>query len=171
MYILKNALRCISRSKGRNVLIGIIVLVIAISSCIGLSIRQAAENAKEETLAGMSVTANISFDRSSAMKDMQIPNATQGGQPPSFDKDSFKELMGEASSLSLDDYLKYTKAESVNGYYYSARGVLNYADFATGKSAVLCAKPGCTHVPDAHGNNPCDAEMPFNGRYMFFEKS
>ena len=29
MYIIKNALRCISRAKGRNILIGIIVLVIA----------------------------------------------------------------------------------------------------------------------------------------------
>jgi putative ABC transport system ATP-binding protein len=45
MYIIKNALRCIGRSKGRNVLIGIIALVIAISACIGLSIRQAAESA------------------------------------------------------------------------------------------------------------------------------
>lgn len=46
MYILKNALKCIGRAKGRNILIGIIALVIAISACIGLSIRQAAENAK-----------------------------------------------------------------------------------------------------------------------------
>lgn len=38
MYILKNALKSISRSKGRNVLIGIIVLVISVAACIGLSI-------------------------------------------------------------------------------------------------------------------------------------
>ena len=44
MYIIKNALRCIGRSMGRNVLIGIIALVIAVSACIGLSIRQAAES-------------------------------------------------------------------------------------------------------------------------------
>ena len=42
MYIIKNAFRCIGRAKGRNILIGIIALVIAISACIGLSIRQAA---------------------------------------------------------------------------------------------------------------------------------
>lgn len=71
MYIIKNALRCISRSKARNVLIGIIVLVIAISACIGLSIRQAAEKARTETLNSMSITANISFDRRSAMGDME----------------------------------------------------------------------------------------------------
>ena len=37
MYIVKNALRYIGRSKGRNILIGIIALVIAVSACIGLS--------------------------------------------------------------------------------------------------------------------------------------
>ena len=47
MYIIKNALRCIGRARGRNILIGIIALVIAISACIGLSIRQASESAKE----------------------------------------------------------------------------------------------------------------------------
>ena len=49
MYIIKNALRCIARSKGRNVLIGIIALVIAVAACIGLSIRQAADSAKKRT--------------------------------------------------------------------------------------------------------------------------
>lgn len=59
-------------------------------------------------------------------------------------------------------------AVTEDGYYYSARGVLNYADFATGKSAVLCAKPGCTHEEDNYAN-PCDAEMPFSGDQIFFE--
>ena len=71
MYIIKNALKCIVRSKGRNILIGVIVLVIAVSACLGLSIRQAAESAKEETMGSMSVTATISFDRSSLMQGMQ----------------------------------------------------------------------------------------------------
>ena len=70
MYILKNALRCIGRSKGRNVLIGIIALVIATSACLGLSIRQAAESAKKTTLEGLTVTASIAYDRSSMMNDM-----------------------------------------------------------------------------------------------------
>ena len=67
MYIIKNAFRCISRAKGRNILIGIIALVIAVSACIGLSIRQAAQNAKANALDGLSVTASISYDRGSMM--------------------------------------------------------------------------------------------------------
>ena len=70
MYIIRSALKCIGRSKGRNILIGIIVLVIAISACIGLSIRQAAQSAKEETLSGMTVTATISIDRQAMMSNM-----------------------------------------------------------------------------------------------------
>ena len=70
MYIIRNALKCIGRSKGRNILIGIIVLVIAVSACIGLSIRQAAQSAKEETLSGMTVTATISIDRQAMMSNM-----------------------------------------------------------------------------------------------------
>ena len=63
--IIKNALKCIGRSKGRNVLISIIALVIAVSACLGLSIRQAAESAKESTLEELNITATISYDRSS----------------------------------------------------------------------------------------------------------
>ena len=40
MYIVKNALRSIFRSKGRSILILIIALVITLSACVTLSIRQ-----------------------------------------------------------------------------------------------------------------------------------
>lgn len=79
MYIIKNALRCICRSVGRNVLVGIIALVIAISACIGLSIRQAAVSAKDSALAGMQITATISFDRSGAMGSIGMMPGNMGG--------------------------------------------------------------------------------------------
>lgn len=70
MYIIKNALRAIARSKGRSILIAIIALVIALSACIGLSIRQAAQSARASTLEEMTVSATISYDRQSAMGEM-----------------------------------------------------------------------------------------------------
>ena len=79
MYILKNAFRCIGRSKGRNVLIGIIVFIIALSACIGLSIRRSTEKAKTETLNSMSVTATISFDRRAAMENMAPSQSGEEG--------------------------------------------------------------------------------------------
>ena len=121
MYVIKNALRCIVRSKGRNILIGIIALVIAVSACIGLSIRQAAENAKSTALDGMSVTATISYNRLDAMGQIGggRPTGGSGGGMPSFDKDMFAELMGSVSSLTLDEYKKYAQAESVKDFYYT----------------------------------------------------
>ncbi len=120
MYIFKNALKSIGRSKGRNVLIGIIVLVIAVSACLGLSIRQAAQTSKKETLEGMSVTATISFDRSSMMGNM--------GEPGQFDPSKFATEMGKADTLSLADYEKYAKAESVKDFNYSLSSTLNGND-------------------------------------------
>lgn len=118
MYIVKNALKCISRSKGRNILIGVIVLVIAVSACIGLSIRQAAESAKKETLNTMTVTGTISFDRQSMMN--QIGSGGGG-----FDRSKFSSMMGSSSSLSLEEYQKYAGAESVKDFYYSMTSSLN----------------------------------------------
>lgn len=125
MYIIKNALRCIGRSKGRNVLIAIIVLVIAVSACLGLSIRQAAVTAKEDTLASLSVTATISFDRQSAMQGMRPPSGEQGGDRGSFDKDSFAQMMGQSSSLTLEQYETYAAADSVSGFYYTLTSSFN----------------------------------------------
>lgn len=123
MYILKNALRCISRSKGRNILIGVIVLVIAISCCIGFSIRQAAESAKAETIDTMSVTATISFDRAAMMSQMSGGTGGRG-----FDRSQFSSMMGNSSALSLEEYLVYAEAESVKDFYYSMTTYVNGAD-------------------------------------------
>lgn len=126
MYIIKNALKCISRSKGRNILIGVIVLVIAFSSCIGLSIRQAAESAKKEMLASMSVTASISFDRTAMMSQMTGGADSGGGK--NFDRDSFADRMGASSALSLEEYQTYAAAPSVEDFYYSMTAYVNGTD-------------------------------------------
>ena len=127
MYIIKNALRCIGRSKGRNVLIGIIALVIAISACIGLSIRQAAESAKESALEGLSVTATIQYDRASAMGNMGggRHGTGGGGFGGGFDFSQFSGMMGSSSSLTIEEYEKYAKAESVQDFYYTLTAYFN----------------------------------------------
>ena len=83
MYVLKNALKSLKRSFGRNLLIGIIVVVISAASCIGLSIRKASDNAKENSLENMSVTAQISMDMKSMMDDFK-PEEGDG-----FNKEDF----------------------------------------------------------------------------------
>lgn len=125
MYIVKNALKSLGRSKGRNVLIGIIALVIAVSSCLGLSIRQAAESAKSTTLDALNITGSISYDRSSMMN-----NIMGGGRGPGggFDRDQFSDMMGNASSLTLGEYEKYAQAESVQDFYYTLTAAFNGTD-------------------------------------------
>lgn len=125
MYVIKNALKCIGRAKGRSVLIGIIALVIAVSACLGLSIRQAAQNAKETTLEDMSVTASISVDRQSMMQNMKPSEDSEDG---GFDRDAFKDQMGEMSSLTLEEYEKYAKAESVSDFYYTLTAYFDGSD-------------------------------------------
>ena len=132
MYIVKNALKCIGRAKGRNILIGIIALVIAVSACIGLSIRQAAETAKESALEGMSVTATISYDRQSMMSGMGGGNMTPpeqgGGDKGGFDRDQFADRMEEVSSLTLAQYQTYATADSVEDFYYTLTAYFNGSD-------------------------------------------
>lgn len=129
MYIIKNALRCIGRSKGRNILIGVIVLVIAVSSCIGLSIRQAADDAKEKTMDSMTITATISFDRQAMMSEIgKGTENSDSSEPPSFDRSQFSAMMGESSSLSLEEYLTYAQADSVKDFYYTMTASLNGSD-------------------------------------------
>ena len=68
MYIIKNAFLSISRSKGRNILIGIIALAIAVSACVALSIKESASKARDDSLSLMNVTAQISLDMKSMMQ-------------------------------------------------------------------------------------------------------
>ena len=68
MYILKNALRNITRAKGRNILIGCIAFVIGLSACLALSIREAADRERESGLSDLNITATIRVDRQSMME-------------------------------------------------------------------------------------------------------
>lgn len=127
MYILKNAWKSIVRNKGRNILIMIIALVIAVAACISLSIRQAAETAKETTLAGMSISAQISYDRSGAMEQMKPGNGDSGEKGGSFNRGDFdfEALMG-GGSLTLEEYMQYVGyLGEYDNYFYTVSASLN----------------------------------------------
>ena len=116
MYIVKNAWKSITRSKARNILIGLIVLVIATSSCVALSIRQAANKAKESGLEALEITARISIDRQALMqnakeKDEDIKEALQGGE-----------------ELSLEEMQTYAQSSYVKDFYYSLTSSMSAAE-------------------------------------------
>lgn len=113
MYIVKNALRNLLRSKGRNILIGLIVLVIAVASCLALSIRQAAATARESGLENLAVTAQISLERQAMMQKFQ-----QGGGDM---KNAFQNM----TALSLEEMQTYAKSQYVKDFTYTLTTSLN----------------------------------------------
>lgn len=115
MYIIKNAFKSIARSKGRNILIGIIVAVIAVASCISLSIKNAADEAEAQGKQLLNVTATISADRQKLMSSVQ-----------SGSQDDIRALMQKYSGgLSLDEMQKYAKSAYVKDFVYSMSSSLN----------------------------------------------
>lgn len=151
MYIIRNAIKSITRNKLRNILIGIIVLVIAVSACVALSIRQAAETTKTDTLNSMSVTGQISFDRTKAMQEMSKNNENSAN---GFDRGKFNfETLG--ASLTLDDYMTYTEAlQDGDSYYYSGSASLN----ATGDLLPY----GTEESSDESSSESAETNQPFN---------
>lgn len=117
MYIFKNAIRNVFRSKGRSILIGIILFVLMFSACIGLSIHQASITSQNASLELTNITAQISQDRFSMMKDFEPGN-----------KEEMKDKMDSVESLSLDELQKYADSDYVSKFYYSANVSLQASD-------------------------------------------
>jgi len=125
MMIMTNAFKSISRSKGRNILIAIIVLTIAASSGVALAIQNAAQSAKEAGLAAQTLTGTISVDRQKIMDSIQ-----QGG-----DIENARQLMQQHTDLSLDEMKFYADSEYVKDFYYTAAASLNASGSLTAYGA------------------------------------
>lgn len=122
MYIFKNAFKNISRSLGRNILIGIIVTVIAASSCVALSIRKSSENARQSNMENLNITAHINVDRAYVMETIQNSGVDMS------DRSAMQEVLKEASGLSLDQMQEYAGTEYVDNFYYTNMLILNGND-------------------------------------------
>lgn len=120
MQIIKYAGRNVMRTKGRSILIGIIVIIIAFAVCISLCIKQSAQDAREDALEEMTITAQISPDRSAAMKKAR--EGGENGTPGAFDKSMLKDTMG--SALTLEELEKYAAAPSTQVKSLQLSGVL-----------------------------------------------
>ena len=74
MYILKNAWISITRNKGRNILMGIIILVIACATTISLAIISASNKLVSSYQEKYDITATIGMNRESMMKNFDPSN-------------------------------------------------------------------------------------------------
>lgn len=116
MYILKNSLVSIMRNKGRNILIGIIILVIACASTVTLAIRNTANNLVKNYEEAHDIIATISFDR------QELTNNFKGGEEA---QKSNIETFNNIESISLEDVKNYGESEYLKGYYYLYATSLN----------------------------------------------
>ena len=86
MYILKNAITSIRRSKGRNILIGIIIIVIAVSCTITLAIRESANQIVTAYEEKNEIEATIEMNRQTLMDYLRDGNKTQEQMVEAFNK-------------------------------------------------------------------------------------
>lgn len=119
MYVLKNAWTSITRSKGRNILIAIIIIVIAAACAITLSIRNSANKIVKSYEESYEIEANVSMDRNNLMEALRKDNASQEEMINNFN---------ELSSLTLEEINNYGDSEYVKNYYYIYQTSMNAKD-------------------------------------------
>lgn len=152
MFVIKNAWKSVTRNKGRNTLIIVIVAIIAAAATIGLSIRQAAETARDSGLENTTVTAQISLDRTKLISESHERTKSNTDSSDSSGKPDFDAMRSALTDkqLSLADYQKYAKASSaVQSTYYTE---------TTGLSATDDFQP----VTDANGPSASDGSSDSN---------
>lgn len=118
-YIFKNAYKSIVRNKGRNILMGIIVMVIACACAITLSIRDSANKLVTAYENKYNIEASLTYNREKLMENI------------SDDADSAEERIeafNNIESLTIDEINKYGKSDYVSYYYYTYNVGMNSDD-------------------------------------------
>ena len=100
MYILKNAFTSIKRNKGRNILIGIIIIVIACSTAVTLAIKNSATSLINSYKDKYEVIATIGINRETMHNDL-----SKNKDASDSDKETNRENMAtkfkEVSNISI----------------------------------------------------------------------
>ena len=111
MYLIKNAFINITRNKGRNILIGIIITIITICTCIALSINLASNNLVDSYIKTNPLEISFNVDMNS------LREATDD------EKNNFQ-------SLTVDDIKNYGDSEYVKDFYYTLSSNLSSNDIS-----------------------------------------
>jgi putative ABC transport system permease protein len=115
MFIFKNALRNIVRTKGRTALISIIVIAVAVASSIAMAINNAALWAKQNELENKTITASITINREKMM-EKAMENAKSSGQG---NRTLVNPQNSGITELTLDTLENYAKLPAVLDFYYT----------------------------------------------------
>ncbi|MBQ2872403.1 MAG: ABC transporter permease [Bacilli bacterium] len=117
MFIFKNAWISITRNKGRNILIGAIILVIACACTITLAINNTATDLINSYSSAYAKELTLAFDRESMMKDFDM-RGEEG-------REQAKEKFENIATYTIDDVKSFAEAEHIESYYYTYSFSLN----------------------------------------------
>ncbi len=106
MIIVKNAFRNMIRNKGRNLLIGIIITIITLCTCIALAIHQAGSNLVQTYKETNPLSITFSLD----MNELRSASDDE---------------KNEFSSLTVEDVKNYGNSDLVKDYYYTIEASLS----------------------------------------------
>ena len=119
MYILKNALISIKRNIGRNLLIGIIIIVIACSTAVTLAIKNSASSLIESYKDKYEVTATIGINRETMHNKLEKNKDASDSEKESNREDMASKFRA-ISNISSEDIEKYGDSKYVSSYYYKS---------------------------------------------------
>ena len=117
MFIFKNAFISITRNKGRNILIGIIIFVIACASTVTLAINNTASDLINSYQSAYDKELTISFDRKNMMKNVDFNDTSN--------REEAKERFNNVSSYTISDVENFAKSSHIKSYYYTYNISLN----------------------------------------------
>ena len=152
MYIFKNAFVNITRNKGRNILIAIIILVIAASCSITLSIRNSADKIVKAYEEKYDVEATISMDRKALMNKLK-ENDSQEDMI-----DAFNDIEG----LTVEEVEKYGNSKYVDSYYYTYEISMDAKDI-TEATDTLMKETTTTKTETSEWQRPMPGSGPRGG--------
>ena len=110
MYILKNALTSIKRNKGRNILIGIIIIVVSIAITVTLAIRNSANTIVSAYKDANPLIASLTMNREKIMELMK------GGED---NQEENIKTFNSIPSITKEEIDKFGNSEYVESYYYT----------------------------------------------------
>ncbi len=131
MYILKNAFVSITRNKGRNILIAIIIIVIAASCAVTLAIRESAESIVTAYENKNPVEATIGMDRNSLMNSLKDGDKSQEEMINAFN---------EIKGLSEEEIISYGTSDYIKEYYYTYSLGVNAKDIEEATDSLVKEK-------------------------------
>ena len=120
MFIFKNAWISITRNKGRNILIGAIILVIACACTITLAINNTASDLINSYSSAYDKELTLSFNR-----EKMMGNFDMRGQEG---REQAKEKFENIASYTIDDVKSFAEADHIESYYYTYSFSLNGND-------------------------------------------